>query len=70
MSRLDPKNREQAFAYQFEDDVRVLHNISLAEPDKFEKGLSTLEAHIAAYRNKRLAATHGSRAREKNQQPR
>ena len=29
MSRLEPKNKEEAFTYQFEDDVKVLRTVSL-----------------------------------------
>lgn len=55
MSRLDPKNREDAFCYQFEDDVRVLKcHASGGDEAGFEKMLQTLEVHIAAYRNKNL----------------
>lgn len=53
-SRLDPRNREEAFAYQFEDDVRVLHACALAGETHFEKALQTIEIHISAYRNKNL----------------
>lgn len=57
MSRLDPLTREQAFAYQFEDDVKLLRSISLTSRDNktaFEKQLAVLQAHIDAYNNKKL----------------
>lgn len=57
MSKYEPINREDAFAYQFEDDVKVLKQLALVNEDTFEKGLKTLEAHIAAYRNKTLKRT-------------
>lgn len=48
MSRLSPKNREEAFTYQFEDDVKVLlatsHNV-----ESFKKSLATLKIHIKTY---------------------
>ena len=31
MSRFNPLNREQAFAYQLEDDVKLLHSLSLVD---------------------------------------
>ena len=54
MSRLDPKNREEAFAYQFEDCVKLLRGVSPYGEKEFEKVLGTLEAHILAYRSTRL----------------
>lgn len=54
MSRLEPRNREEAFTYQFEDDVRVLRCLSMQDEEAFQKGLATLETHIAAYRSIRL----------------
>ena len=54
MSRLDPKNREEAFTYQFEDDVKMLKVASLSGEKEFEQVLKRLEVHIGAYRSKRL----------------
>lgn len=55
MSKYEPKNREEAFVHQFEDDVRVLKCLSqLDDLQAFEKGLEVLETHIASYRNKIL----------------
>ena len=54
MSRLDPKNREEAFTYQFEDDIKVLRCAATQGATEFEQALSTLEIHIVAYRSKRL----------------
>jgi hypothetical protein len=49
--RLEPRNREQAFSYQFEDDVRVLKALSLIGEKEFKKGLQTLRDHMNAYEN-------------------
>jgi GTPase involved in cell partitioning and DNA repair len=54
MSKLDPKTREQAFAYQFEDDVKMLHSMSLLSKDGFKKHLAILQAHIDAYNDASL----------------
>ena len=52
--RTNPKNREAAFTYQFEDDVKMLKVASLSGEKQFEQALATLEIHIQAYRSKRL----------------
>jgi len=49
MSKIDPKTREQAFAYQFEDDVKKLKSISLLNKEAFKQNLATLQAHIDSY---------------------
>lgn len=54
MSRIDPKNREEAFTYQFQDDVKMLKVASLHGEKEFEQVLQRIEATIGAYRNKRL----------------
>lgn len=54
MSRLDPKNREEAFTYQFQDDMKMLKVASLHGEKEFEQVLQRLEASIGAYRSKRL----------------
>lgn len=54
MSRLDPKNREEAFSYQLEDDVKMLKVASLSGEKEFEQALQRLETTINAYKNKRL----------------
>ncbi len=54
MSRIDPKNREEAFTYQFQDDVKMLKVASLSGEKAFEQVLQRLEANIGAYRSKRL----------------
>jgi hypothetical protein len=51
MSKHLPKTREQAFAYQFEDDVKILHSMSLISKEGFKKHLAILQAHIDAYNN-------------------
>ena len=65
MSRLEPINREDAFTYQFEEDVRVLKCLARQGEADFEKGLQTLEAHISAYRNKNLRKA-SEKAQKKN----
>ncbi len=50
MSRLDPKNREEAYAHQFQDDAKVLKAASLIGEHEFRHALSTLETHIWSYR--------------------
>lgn len=55
MSQLAPQNREEAFAWQFKDDASMLMKHALTNnPKDFEYALTVLEAHISAYRNKRL----------------
>ena len=51
MSRLDPKNREEAYSYQFEDDVKVLKTMSKTSPHEFKKALDVLRTHIVTYLN-------------------
>lgn len=51
MSKQLPNTREEAFAYQFEDDVKKLHSLSLLSKDAFKKHLAILQAHIDAYNN-------------------
>ena len=53
MSRLLPKNREEAFTHQFQDDVKILRAFS-SNPKSFNKQLSVIDAHIKAYRSIRL----------------
>lgn len=55
MSRLDPRNREEAFAHQLQDDAKVLMPHALLGNQKsFEKQIAHMEATIKAYRSKRL----------------
>lgn len=54
MSKQLPNTREEAFAYQFEDDVKMLKSVSLLDKRSFEKHLIILQAHIDAYNNKDL----------------
>jgi hypothetical protein len=51
MSKQLPKTREEAFAYQFEDDVKILHSMSIISREGFKKHLAILQAHIDAYNN-------------------
>ena len=54
MNKHEPKNREEAFTYQFEDDIKVLRTLSqlIHRKDSFEQrkpfydALETLKAHI------------------------
>lgn len=55
MSRLDPKNRQEAFAYQFMDCSKTLLPLALQGSSKgFDQQISVIEATIKAYRSKRL----------------
>mgnify|MGYP006316393667 CR=1 FL=1 len=55
MSRFDPKNREEAYVYQFEDDVSILRSMcALGNKEGFEQRLELLRAHIVAYFNEEL----------------
>ncbi len=47
--KYEPKNREEAFCFQFEDDVKMLHSVALVGESYFKQGLETLKTHIAAY---------------------
>lgn len=49
--KLEPKSREQAFAFQFEDDIKSLKGFALISEEMFNWGLTTLETHIAAYKH-------------------
>jgi hypothetical protein len=51
MSKLLPNTREEAFAYQFQDDVKILYSMSLLNKEAFKKHLGILQAHIDAYNN-------------------
>lgn len=54
MSKYEPKNREEAFAYQIEDDIKLLHSLSmLNDTASYEKQLQTIEQRIASYRQLR-----------------
>lgn len=53
-SRLNPQNREVAFAYQFQDEAKGLLAIALVSPEAFEQRLMMFETLIKAYRSKRL----------------
>lgn len=55
MSRLLPKNRQEAYAHQLIDSTKVLLPLSLQkDPKGFEQQISVIEATIKAYRSKRL----------------
>src|SRR5688572_5481401 len=57
MERLNPKNREQAFAFQFEDDVKLLKSLSSVQGTDntaFKQALITLKSHISVYEDPKL----------------
>jgi hypothetical protein len=54
MSKQLPNTREEAFAYQFEDDVKMLHSLAILNKEGFKKHLAILQAHIDAYNNVEL----------------
>jgi hypothetical protein len=54
MSKLLPNTREEAFAYQFEDDVKMLKSMSNLSKEGFKKYLALLQSHIDAYNNEDL----------------
>jgi hypothetical protein len=37
MSKQLPNTREEAFAYQFEDDVKILHSMAVMSKEGFRK---------------------------------
>jgi hypothetical protein len=39
MSKQLPNTREEAFAYQFEDDVKILHSMAVMSKEGFRKHL-------------------------------
>ena len=51
MSRQLPNSREEAFAYQFEEDVKLLLPMGLLSKEGFKKQLGLLQARIDAYNN-------------------
>ncbi len=56
MSRLDPKNREEAYAHQFEDSAKALKALAMAgSTTGFQQSLKTLSAYIKAYKSGKAA---------------
>ena len=52
MSKVNPKNKEVAFSYQFEDTVKLLKSLAnLEQTDAFRQTLQTLKMHIKTYEN-------------------
>jgi hypothetical protein len=52
MSKQFPDTREEAFAYQFEDDVKILHQMAaMKSKESFRKQVAILQAHIDSYNN-------------------
>ncbi len=49
MSKHAPKNREEAFVYQFEDDVKLLFSMSQIGVKEFQQELEKLKGHIVSY---------------------
>ena len=50
MSKLEPKNKEEAFSYQFEDTVRLLKSLAaLDQTVAFRQILQTLKQYIKVY---------------------
>lgn len=49
MSKLNPKNKEEAYAHQFEDDVKFLLSASLLSKEDYKGALERLKTHIASY---------------------
>ena len=58
MSKLLPNTREEAFAYQFEYDVKILYSMSILSKEGFKKHLAVLQAHIDAYNNLELQKSY------------
>lgn len=47
MSKLEPKNRKEAFCYQFEDDIKLLKSFALLDDqNEYLKQLGIIEMHI------------------------
>ncbi len=66
MSKFSPKSREEAFAYQFEDDVKILHSMAATNStESFKKHLAILQAHIDAYNSLSLQKTCKKTTNEK-----
>lgn len=50
LTRLEPRSTEEAFCFQFSDDIRVMRAMAYKSRDAFNKALGVLEQHIAAYK--------------------
>jgi len=54
MSKHEPRNREEAFAYQLQDDVKLLVSLgALNDKMSYELHLQTIEMRIQTYRDLR-----------------
>lgn len=52
MSKLEPKNREEAFVYQLEDDIKLLYSLSMInDVVSYENQLKVIETRISTYRH-------------------
>lgn len=49
MSKFEPKNKEEAFTYQWEDDVRHLRSLALLSEKEFQAYLKIFKQHIESY---------------------
>ncbi len=49
MSKSEPRNREEAFAFQIEDDVRVLRACAINSKESFVKALDRIKKRISVY---------------------
>lgn len=54
ISKQVPTTREATFTYQLEDDVKILHSLSILNKEEFKKYLAVLQADIDAYNNLEL----------------
>lgn len=50
-SKLNPKNREHAYAYQMEDCVKVLKACALNSKESFISQLKVIEGFINSYKS-------------------
>lgn len=50
MSKSEPRNREEAFAFQIEDDVRVLRACALNSKESFVKALDRIKRELVFMR--------------------
>lgn len=64
MSKNSPNTREEAYAYQFESDVKTLHSMALLSKEAFKKHLAVLQSHIDAYNNQELQKASEESARK------
>ena len=52
MNKSNPKTKEQAFAYQFQDDIKLLKSLAMLDrPFEFSQHLQVLKMNIQTYEN-------------------